>query len=444
MNMKDRLLTGFFFFGIAISTIFTIMFFTDQSTDTTGYILSFGMALFSMMCTYAFISIGFSLIKKKGETKHLFVGCLFVIAGITFVILSILASAGFFWNQKETKNLTSYKNSEQFKQFNDRKQRLNSNSKSDINEKNNISDDIKNLKADKKDLVDEIKKEYNNEINIISKDYDKRIEAARKKFYFGTKDIGVYDLTDKKNIKIKDLKTKMKNEILSKENEIKDELNILQSRLTSIDTKITESENKLENTENLISNTTNNNTIISGYESFYVATIGETGRKIAGWTYFILSILTEISIALLGLYLFTIKQVDVIKFFAINKVTTKTNNEIQVDFEKGVAAVEDILKEKQKGKPELAMEKKIDLRKKPVLNQKNQIERKVFEDYINYIYINKDNKVPSRRKAIEDTKLTQKQITSMNDELNSKDIIKLNGRAKADILITKEEALKRI
>jgi hypothetical protein len=103
-----------------ISSTFSLLFYTDGTYTEKGNFLSGAMAILAQVVTYAFPSLGITLMfSYKNKNRGLryvgrVAGGISFLLGIVLIAYSILASSGFLYIEKENKNKTSYKNSESY------------------------------------------------------------------------------------------------------------------------------------------------------------------------------------------------------------------------------------------------------------------------------------------------------------------------------------------
>jgi hypothetical protein len=288
-----------------VSSTFSLLFYTDGTYTEEGRFLSSSMAILAQIITYAFPSLGITLMfSYKNDNKKILwtgkvSGFFIFVFGLALIGYSIIASSGFLWIEKENKNKTAYRNSESYKLAEKENKRSTNEydkavTKIEVNEKK-----LAKLEDSKIKSFNEINDKYENKDNFdISNNNDiKRLdnEIIRFKKLDQYKN-GVNPCLAEKNNIIANIKANNLKLAENEKAEYNKSINALKIEIKQLkEIKDTEKIAIVNSSEELKSNI-NNKIVESSYDGYYKSLFSQNiAKQLSSKTLLVLSSILEIS-----------------------------------------------------------------------------------------------------------------------------------------------------
>jgi len=285
-------------FGGIMNLKFTIMFFEYNAYSEEGKTIAKSMAIFCETCTYAFLAIGLGKVKT-----HKLFGSICIVVSLLFTGLSIAASGGYFFMEKQIMERKTYTSSDEYKiqkeEYNKKKEEYEQYNK----EYKDLTLTIEKLEDDRNTEFNKIEKKYKDD------NYYKQIESLRKKDRIT---YGVAPLQKRTDNKIQEDKKVYDDKIKELKKDQKD---------------------KEENRSKTSKEVEKNKPVIKtgiikqklGYVDFYKSLFSmEVALFLDGYTYLIIAFLIQISIML-----FIHLNFNILSNEKSNKVKTQFNNVVK-------------------------------------------------------------------------------------------------------------------
>jgi hypothetical protein len=302
-KLENRALFYIVILGISLSTTFSVIFMVSQTDSPLGIFLGVGTALFLQLCMYIFCSLGFKLKKDYPAFSGLVIG----LAGI-LLLISIVASSGYFFQEQGKTNLKSYQSSEQYKLNKTIYNTSDSLLQSEIDKKqslqNRLDKLLKNRDSNEQTIIEKNAVKLISEKKDLHAKYQKQLDALPKNQKTNRKNL----LAEMQN-KLSDLDSKNDERAGSEISKLDDDINTLKADIEKVDKNINEYSDKTDKKADNINNKDNTDTIETGYMPFFKSLLGnKTGKQVGAYIYLFISIVFEIVSMVLSFILFTARK----------------------------------------------------------------------------------------------------------------------------------------